>query len=54
MREPQRVVGLFGNRSLQHITEYRIANVGGFRGNAKVSGPPMSQGSVGAVIVLGA
>lgn len=41
-----------GNRHLRYLVEFISVNVGGLRQNAKVSSPPMSGASVGAVIVV--
>lgn len=41
------------NRHLHYLVEFIFVDVGGLRQNAKVSSPPRSDASVGAVIVVG-
>jgi len=50
----ERGLGCIGNRHLNFLAESISLNVGDCPGNAKVSRPPKSRGSVGGFIVLGA
>ena len=47
-------MGRLGNRHLHYLVEFISVNVGGSQQNVKVSSLPMSEESVGGVIVLGA
>jgi hypothetical protein len=47
-------MGHRGNRHLRYLAEFISVNVGGSHRNAKASSLPMSDVSVGGVIVLGA
>jgi hypothetical protein len=46
-------LGFIDNRHLNYFAESINGNVGGFYQNAKVSSPPKTDGSVGAVVVVG-
>jgi hypothetical protein len=46
-------LGFIDNRHLNYPVESINMNVGGFYQNVKVSSPPMTDRSVGAVIVVG-
>jgi hypothetical protein len=50
----KRGLGFTDNRHLNYLVESINMNVGGFYQNAKVSSPPMTDRSVGGVIVVGA
>ena len=47
-------IGRRGNRHLKYLAEFIFVNVGGSYQNVKASSLPMSEMSVGGVIVLGA
>jgi hypothetical protein len=47
-------LGRIDNRHLNYLIESINMNVGGFYQDAKVSSPPMTDRSVGGVIVVGA
>jgi hypothetical protein len=47
-------IGCMGNRHLNYLAEFIFMNVGGSYWDAKASSLPMSDISVGGVIVLGA
>jgi hypothetical protein len=55
IRDPAKSgMGYRDNRHLNYFAESINMNVGGFYQNAKVSSPPMTDRSVGGVIVVGA